>query len=323
MVVEKLNPDGWGLQVLEKVGFITYKLELPEELSRVHNTFHVSNLKKCYADEPLAVLLDGLHFDDKLQFVEEPVEIMDREVKQLRGSRVPIVKVAIFSTKSPNEGLQIIENKAPKLDVPRNAVMHEFSEIPSSNFSKPIPPPGFPSNQGKPSNQGNIPHQMVPYQNPPQNSQIVLANQLDNFKKTTEGSMQAMRNHITNLKAESVEIGVTRVRCYLSTHDIQPPDIQNLKTGVSREHPISPETFSAQVDNSPHLQKNLLKRQTSDPSRLPEKLGDPGRFLIPCDFGEFDNYLALADLGASINLIPCRFGRNLDFLVPTLEWVLN
>nr|GFC07252.1 putative reverse transcriptase domain-containing protein [Tanacetum cinerariifolium] len=53
---------------------------------RVHNTFHVSNLKKCHADEPLAVPLDGLHFDDKLQFVEEPVEIMDREVKQLKRS---------------------------------------------------------------------------------------------------------------------------------------------------------------------------------------------------------------------------------------------
>ncbi|GJY00027.1 hypothetical protein Tco_0357045 [Tanacetum coccineum] len=64
-------------------------------------------------------------------------------------------------------------------------------------------PPGFSSNQSKPSNQGNIPHQgMVPYQSPPQNSQIVLASQLDIFKKTTEGSMQVMRNHITNLKAE-------------------------------------------------------------------------------------------------------------------------
>ncbi|GJT38066.1 putative reverse transcriptase domain-containing protein [Tanacetum coccineum] len=59
---------------------IAYKLELPQELSRVHNMFHVSNLKKCYADEPLAVPLDGLHIDDKLHFVEEPVEIMDSEV---------------------------------------------------------------------------------------------------------------------------------------------------------------------------------------------------------------------------------------------------
>ncbi|GJU52598.1 putative reverse transcriptase domain-containing protein [Tanacetum coccineum] len=63
---------------------IAYKFELPQELSRVHNTFHVSNLKKCYADKPLVVPLDGLHFDGKLHFVKELVEIMDRKVKQLR-----------------------------------------------------------------------------------------------------------------------------------------------------------------------------------------------------------------------------------------------
>ncbi|GJR23379.1 putative reverse transcriptase domain-containing protein [Tanacetum coccineum] len=63
----KLNPRYVRpFKVLEKVGSITYKLELPQELSRVHNTFHVSNLKKCYADEPLAVPLDGLHIDDKI-----------------------------------------------------------------------------------------------------------------------------------------------------------------------------------------------------------------------------------------------------------------
>nr|GEY97277.1 putative reverse transcriptase domain-containing protein [Tanacetum cinerariifolium] len=67
-----------GDKVLERVGDVAYKLDLPEESSKVHNTFHVSNLKKCHADEPLAVSLDGLHFDDKLHFVEEPVEIMDR-----------------------------------------------------------------------------------------------------------------------------------------------------------------------------------------------------------------------------------------------------
>ncbi|GJX59293.1 hypothetical protein Tco_0290683, partial [Tanacetum coccineum] len=80
-------------KVLEKVGEVAYKLELLEELSRVHNTFHVSNLKKCYADEPLAIPLDGLHFDDKLQFVEEPVEIMEHEVKRLKRSHIPLVKV--------------------------------------------------------------------------------------------------------------------------------------------------------------------------------------------------------------------------------------
>ncbi|GJR75430.1 hypothetical protein Tco_0087795 [Tanacetum coccineum] len=98
----KLNPRYVGpFKVLEKVGSMAYKLELPEELSRVHNTFHVSNLKKCYADEPLAVPLDGLYFDDKLQFVEEPVEIMDCEIKKLRRSRVLIVKVRWNSRRGP------------------------------------------------------------------------------------------------------------------------------------------------------------------------------------------------------------------------------
>ncbi|GKD43841.1 putative reverse transcriptase domain-containing protein [Tanacetum coccineum] len=80
-------------KVLEKIRTVAYKLELPQELSKVHNMFHVSNLKKCYSDEPLAVRLEGLHVDDKLCFVEEPVEIMDREVKWLKQSRIPIVKV--------------------------------------------------------------------------------------------------------------------------------------------------------------------------------------------------------------------------------------
>nr|GEU69937.1 reverse transcriptase domain-containing protein [Tanacetum cinerariifolium] len=61
-------------------------MELPQELSRVHHTFHVSNLKKCYADEPLVMLLEGIHVDDRLQFMEEPVEIMEREIKRLKRS---------------------------------------------------------------------------------------------------------------------------------------------------------------------------------------------------------------------------------------------
>nr|GEY78013.1 reverse transcriptase domain-containing protein [Tanacetum cinerariifolium] len=67
----KLNPMYVGpFKVLEKIGKVAYKLEFPEELNKVHNTFRVSNLKKCHADKPLAVPLDGLHFDDKLHFVE-------------------------------------------------------------------------------------------------------------------------------------------------------------------------------------------------------------------------------------------------------------
>nr|GFC41463.1 putative reverse transcriptase domain-containing protein [Tanacetum cinerariifolium] len=76
----KLNPRYAGpFKVLKEIRKVAYKLELPEELSKVHNTFYVSNLKKCHADEPLAVLLDGIYFDDKLHFVKEPVEIVDCE----------------------------------------------------------------------------------------------------------------------------------------------------------------------------------------------------------------------------------------------------
>ncbi|GKC90981.1 putative reverse transcriptase domain-containing protein [Tanacetum coccineum] len=76
-----------------RVGPVAYKLELPEELSNVHNTFHVSNLKKCLSDESLIIPMKELQLDDKLNFVEEPIEIMDREVKQLKQSCIPIVKV--------------------------------------------------------------------------------------------------------------------------------------------------------------------------------------------------------------------------------------
>ncbi|GKA04055.1 putative reverse transcriptase domain-containing protein [Tanacetum coccineum] len=87
--------------VLAKVGTVAYRLELPQQLSRVHSTFHVSNLKKCLSDEPLAVPLDEIHIDDKLRFVEEPVEILDREVKRLKRSRIPIIKVRWNSKRGP------------------------------------------------------------------------------------------------------------------------------------------------------------------------------------------------------------------------------
>ncbi|GKD91811.1 putative reverse transcriptase domain-containing protein [Tanacetum coccineum] len=81
----KLNPRYVEpFKVTKKVGTVAYKLEIPQELSRVHNTFHVSNLKRCYFDDPLTVPLDGLHINDQLHFVEEPIKIVDREVKRLK-----------------------------------------------------------------------------------------------------------------------------------------------------------------------------------------------------------------------------------------------
>nr|GEV20319.1 hypothetical protein [Tanacetum cinerariifolium] len=79
----KLNPRYVRpFKVLKKVGSVAYKPELPQELSRGHNTFHVSNLKKCHSDDPLVIPFEGLQVDDKLYFIEEPIEIMDDEGKQ-------------------------------------------------------------------------------------------------------------------------------------------------------------------------------------------------------------------------------------------------
>ncbi|GJS73413.1 putative reverse transcriptase domain-containing protein [Tanacetum coccineum] len=92
----KLNSRYIGpFKIITKVRTNSYRLELPKQLSRVQSTFHVFNLKKCLSEETLAIPLDETQIDDKLQFIEEPVKIMDRKVKHLKQSRIPIVKVAI------------------------------------------------------------------------------------------------------------------------------------------------------------------------------------------------------------------------------------
>ncbi|GJZ35793.1 putative reverse transcriptase domain-containing protein [Tanacetum coccineum] len=104
--------------VLERVGPVAYKLELPEELQGIHNTFHVSNLKKCLLDECLIIPLEEIRLDDKLNFIKEPIEIMDREVKQLKQSRIPIVKVRWNSRRGPEftwECEDLFKSKYPYL----------------------------------------------------------------------------------------------------------------------------------------------------------------------------------------------------------------
>ncbi|GKB53179.1 hypothetical protein Tco_0903932 [Tanacetum coccineum] len=293
-----------------------------------------------------------------------------------------------------------------------NFVQNGNSGYRPPNLANHTHPPGFPSNLGKPSNQGNIPHQMVPYQSSPQNSQIVLANQLDNFKKTTEGSMQAMRNHITNLKAEiRSEVQATlqnqinslkgefkndqpststsmvpttlpsntitnprgEVRAittrsglsYTPVPPIPPPlydvnePLTEKETEVTKDKPSSAQVNNSPPSNEPSKETRLpypsrLEREKKDSNdkvqiqkfwemfkkihvditladalilmpkyqkmlksllsnkeklneiaktpmnancsavilkKLPEKLGDPGRFLIPCGFGEFGTCL--------------------------------
>nr|GEY70431.1 putative reverse transcriptase domain-containing protein [Tanacetum cinerariifolium] len=102
VVSKHMNPRYFGpSKILARVGTIAYRLEILEQLSRVHSTFHISKLKKCMADEPLAIPLDEIQVDDKFHFVKEPVEIMDREVKHLKQSRIPIVKVHWNSNRGP------------------------------------------------------------------------------------------------------------------------------------------------------------------------------------------------------------------------------
>ncbi|GKF35267.1 hypothetical protein Tco_0108467, partial [Tanacetum coccineum] len=101
-----------------------YRLRLPKELSSVHNTFHVSNLKKCLADVDLYVPLDEIKVDKSLRFVEEPLEIIDREVKTLKRSKIPIVKVRWNSKHGPEftwERKDHMKAKYPQLF--RNAIV--------------------------------------------------------------------------------------------------------------------------------------------------------------------------------------------------------
>nr|GEU85586.1 reverse transcriptase domain-containing protein [Tanacetum cinerariifolium] len=86
------------LKVLAKVGTVAYRLELPEQLSKVHSTFYVSNPKKCLSDEPLAISLDEIHIDEKLRFIEEPLEITDRKVKRLNQSLSEEVSATLQQT---------------------------------------------------------------------------------------------------------------------------------------------------------------------------------------------------------------------------------
>jgi hypothetical protein len=115
----KLNLRYIGpFKILARIGPVAYRLELPQELSSVHNVFHVCNLKKRLSNETLAIPLEEIQIDERLNFIEEPVEIVDREIKRLKQSRIPIIKVRWNSRRGPEftwEREDEIKRKYPHL----------------------------------------------------------------------------------------------------------------------------------------------------------------------------------------------------------------
>ena len=98
----KLSPRFIGpFEIQERVGLVAYKLDLPLELSALHDTFHVSNLKKSLSMETVVLPLEEVQINEQLRITEEPIEILDQEVKQLRRSKIPIVKVRWNSKYGP------------------------------------------------------------------------------------------------------------------------------------------------------------------------------------------------------------------------------
>ncbi|GKA69386.1 putative reverse transcriptase domain-containing protein [Tanacetum coccineum] len=119
----KLAPRYVGpFKILERIGLVAYRLRFPKELSGIHDTFHVSNLKKCLADANLRVPLDEIKIDKTLRFFEEPVEIMDREVRSLKRSKISLVKVHWNSKRGPEftwECEDHMKSKYPQLFINR------------------------------------------------------------------------------------------------------------------------------------------------------------------------------------------------------------
>ncbi|KAJ9562068.1 hypothetical protein OSB04_007228 [Centaurea solstitialis] len=92
--------------VLARVGKVAYRLELPAVLGQIHNTFHVSQLRKCLADETAHIPLDDIKVDESLNYVERPVAVIDRKVKRLRSKEIGLVKrIFRYLKGTPNLGL--------------------------------------------------------------------------------------------------------------------------------------------------------------------------------------------------------------------------
>ncbi|GJT94104.1 putative reverse transcriptase domain-containing protein [Tanacetum coccineum] len=126
----KLAPRYVGpFEILERIGLVAYRLRLPDELSSVHDIFYVSNLKKCLADANLHVPLDEIKVDKTLRFVEEPIEIMDQEIKKLKHRKIALVKVRWNSKRGPEFTWEHKDHMRIRLALPLDMDMIKWCAI--------------------------------------------------------------------------------------------------------------------------------------------------------------------------------------------------
>nr|GEX22889.1 retrotransposon protein, putative, Ty3-gypsy subclass [Tanacetum cinerariifolium] len=147
-----------------RIGPIAYKLELPDKLRGIHDTFYVSNLKRCFVNDNVVIPLDEVQLDDKLHFVEEPVEIMDREVKQLKQSRISIVKVRWNSRRGPEftwEREDFFKSKYPRLFA-RRRMTRQGKRRDGEGSGTPTGPHHTPSLEAQPSSHTYISSPTLP-----------------------------------------------------------------------------------------------------------------------------------------------------------------
>nr|GEW24370.1 putative reverse transcriptase domain-containing protein [Tanacetum cinerariifolium] len=277
----KLNPRYVGpFKVLAKARKVAYRLELPQELSRVHHTFHVSNLKKCYANEPLVMPLEGIHVDDRLQFMEEPVEIIEREIKRLKRSRIPLVKVRWNSRRG-----------------------HGFTWEREDSFRK------------------KYPHLFTNWAS----SSMASGTSTRTRSTDTYDGLAAIQAQLNNLGREIKKVNEsgtsTRTRS-TDTYDglaaIQ-AQLNNLGREIKKvnESYKEKEALKSLLMDKPrigyHIEASMnMHDSTILEDSLPPNEKDPGSFTIPCYINKFCSEKALADLGASISVMPYSIFINLD-----------
>ncbi|GJT83131.1 reverse transcriptase domain-containing protein [Tanacetum coccineum] len=286
-----------------EVGFVAYKLKLPQELSRVHNTFHVSNLKKCYSDEPLAVSLEGLHVDDKLHFMEEPIEIMDREVKWLKQIRIPIVKLskstfhlrispdvselkdmvrALLLNKKNQSQAPAHQTPTPVKAVEEICVTCEGAHSLRGPFPTPVnhPPASqllftkHPSSDTRQKPASQLEHHLA-------TSNQRLESMLSNFIKmntaSTSGSGTLPGNTVTNPKEDLKGITTRSGVAYQGPTSSSSPKVMNRDTEVTKDTML-PTNNGSTEDVQPPVVQVQSQNPTSKPDVDPVAYGNPSPY---------------------------------------------